>query len=138
MSERPDPRLSMDLPAPARRVTPADIGLVLGVALLVSVGLVIASFGNGLGFVFSAVAALGVVTVRASRFARLNEPVVEPFTGTLAVAVSALVMVLTFILWQSAPVGGLPLAVTLAGLLGLYATFVFLLLRKRKGGAWKK
>lgn len=138
MSDRSDPRLSVDLPAPDRKVTPSDVGLIAGVALLMSVGLAVASFGNGFGFLFSGVAALGAVTVRASRFARVNEPAVEPFTGVAAVAVSALVVVFTFILWRSAPTGPIPLVLTLSGLLGLYATFVFLVLRKRGVGSWRK
>ena len=63
MSDRSDPRLSVDLPVPARRVTPSDVGLIAAVALLMSVGLAVAGFGNGFGFLFSGVAALGVVTV---------------------------------------------------------------------------
>ena len=116
---------------PKRHLTASDISLMAAVALLLYFGAFAAGVGHASGLLFAALASLGAISVRASRFGRLNEPKLEKFTFPLSVGVSVFIFIYalgmlrgqTYQVGESLGLSVIPLAI--------YAIYLAILLRPR-------
>ncbi len=123
-----------DLPdQPRRHFTRLDIVLIIGAPLLAFVGGVMAAAGSVIGVIIVAVSSLMVVSVRAIRLSRTDEPVIARFTFPLSIFVAVVVFLTSYNLFTDGPYVS-ALFLTGLPLLGaaLYVVFFVVLFWRRR------
>lgn len=131
MNENADPVELPKIPAaPPRRLTAADVTILVGLPLVAYVGGLGAAFGNGAGLVLSGFAALGMIAFRTLRINRRNEPRIPPYTHYVAIAVAVITFVTSWNLYRIQPESWTVMYLAPAAPVVLFGMLVALMFRK--------
>ncbi|MFB9073731.1 hypothetical protein ACFFX0_22015 [Citricoccus parietis] len=116
--------------APPRRLTVADITLLVGLPLVAYVGGLGAAFGHGAGLVLSGFAALGMIAFRSFRINRRNEPRIPSYTHYVAMAVAVITFVTSWNLYRIRPESEAVIYLAPAAPMVLFGLLVALMFRR--------